>query len=268
LWLAAIAEVCSDKKGIAAHELHRKLGVDYKTAWHMLHRLREAMRPKGEQPKLTGTVEADATYVGGRYRRGAPVYWERVRDEIEMGIRNKDGSLRQGKGLAGRPHPRTQKSVVFGMKQRDGEVRAIVVEDEASQYVGPLMEQNIDLPNTRLMTDGHSSYRRIRHLGPHEVVDHSLEYVTDGDVHVQGIESFWSLLKRGVQGTYHHLSREYLDRYVDEFTWRHNRRSLSDGERLDTLMGQLDGRLPMADLRDQAHQPTRRSPRRTNEGEG
>ena len=263
LWLAAIVEVCSDKKGIAAHELHRKLGVDYKTAWHMLHRLREAMRPVGERPKLSGTVEADATYVGGRYRRGAPAYHERIRDEIEMGIRNKDGSLKQGKGLAGKPHPRTQKAVVFGISERGGEVRAMVVKDEAAKYVQPLMADNIDLPNTRLMSDGHSSYRRIKHLGPHEVVDHSLEYVRDGDVHVQGIESFWSLLKRGVQGTYHHLSHEYLDRYVDEFTWRHNRRGLSDGERLDALMGQLDGRLRLTELRDRAHAPTRRSLRRT-----
>ena len=145
LWLAAIAEVCSDKKGTAAHELHRKLGVDYKTAWHMLHRLREAMRSKGEQPKLTGTVEADATYVGGRYRRGAPIFHERIRDEIEMGIRKKGGSLKQGKGLAGKPHPRTQKAVVFGISERGGEVRAMVVKDEAAKYVQPLMEENIDL---------------------------------------------------------------------------------------------------------------------------
>ena len=87
--------------------------------------------------------------------------------------------------------------------------------------------------------------------------DHSLEYVR-GDVHTQGIESFWSLLKRGVNGTYHHLSREYLDRYIDEFTWRHNRRHLSDGERLADLLGQTEGRLELRELRDRAHRPDRR----------
>ena len=257
LWLAAIVEVCSDKKGIAAHELHRKLGVDYKTAWHMLHRLREAMRPAGERPRLSGTVEADATYVGGKSRRGAPVHHERIQDEIEMGLRHPDGRPKSGP-RKGQPHPRAKKTVVFGMAQRGGEVRAMVVQDEVGKYVQPLLMENVDLPNTRLMTDGHGSYRRIKHLGPHEVVDHSLEYVRDGDVHVQGLESFWSLLKRGVQGTYHHLSKEYLGRYVDEFTWRHNRRGLSDGERLDALMGQLDGRLRLTELRDQAHRQARR----------
>lgn len=248
LWLAAIAEVVSDKKGIAAHELHRKLNVDYRTAWHMLHRLREAMRPKEERPKLDGTVEADSTYVGGKTRRGAPAMHERIKDEMEMGLRPKRVPQAEW---------RQHKTVVFGMVKRGGDVRASVVEDEATAHVRPLLTENVDLPNTRLMTDGHPAYRTIKQLGPHQVIDHSLEYVRDGDVHVQNVESFWSLLKRAVNGTYHHLSPEYLDRYIDEFTWRHNRRRLTDGERLAQLLGQVEGRLELSELRNRAHSRAR-----------
>ena len=172
-WFAAIYLMSSSKKGISAHQLHRSLDITYKSAWFMCHRVREAMRDKGILEPLSGTVEADETYLHPRRRRGSPTHHERVRDEIEMGMR---------------PQPsrdwREGKPVVFGMVERGGKARTIKVSDSSRQTLRPIMLSGIDLKRSRLMTD--PAYRRIRDYLPHGVIDHELEYV-QGDVHTHRI---------------------------------------------------------------------------------
>ncbi len=227
-WFAAIYLMAASKKGMSAHQLHRQLGITYKSAWFMCHRVREAMRDKEMLP-LTGTVEADETYIGGK-PRGHRVWKERVTDEIEMGLRPK------------RKHYREEKAVVFGILERGGKVRTIHVPEATARTLTPLFKENIDLANAHLITDSHPAYRLIRKHLPHDIVRHEVEYVR-GDVHIQGIENYWSLLKRGIIGVFHHIGRDFLPCYLDEFQFRFNRRKISDEERFASLVGQTRGRV-------------------------
>jgi transposase-like protein len=195
----------------------------------MCHRVREAMKDKSPR-LLKGTIEADETYVGGK-KRGHPVWKERIQDEIQMGIRPKP-----------KRHPRMDKAPVFGMLERDGKVRTMILADVDSKTVRPIMAQNIDMKNSRLVTDAHSAYRLIKNYLPHEVVHHEETYV-DGDIHIQGIENYWSLLKRGIYGVFHHVDARYLPSYLNEFQFRFDARKINDGERFASLMGQTEGRL-------------------------
>ncbi len=231
-WLIAIHLMCSSKKGISALQLARELNMEhsYRHAWFMAHRIREAMKDKSF-PKLTGTVEADETYIYPKRQRGHPVQKELVKDEQEMGLRptiKKD--WREGK------------TTVFGILERGGSVRTMVVPKATAKELRPLLEGYIDTDNSKLMTDGHPAYRLIKHKMPHGIIDHEVTY-TDGDIHTQGIENYWSLLKRGLVGTFHHVDQEYLPEYLSEFEFRFNRRKVSDAERFASLMGQTQGRV-------------------------
>ena len=183
-WFAAIYLMCASKKGMSAHQIHRELDVTYKSAWFMCHRIREAMRDKDGLP-LTGVVEADETYIGARTRRGHKVWHERRQDEIEMGLR--EGPKRRG--------PYEGKEVVFGIRERGGRVRSIHVPSATTTTLRPLLRQNID-PKARLITDQSPIYRTMKGYFHHDMINHEIEYVR-GDVHTQGIEGNWSLLKRG-----------------------------------------------------------------------
>ena len=241
-WLAAIFDMVASKKGISAHQIHRKYGITYKAALFMAHRIRHAMR-SGSFDKLSGTVEADATFIGGKSRRGHPVKHERIQDEIEMGLRRKDGSLKSGP-RKGQPHPRTLKAGVFGMLERGGNVRTVAIErkDESAAELRPVLLENLD-PAARLITDSHLAYRRIKDYVRHDRIQHEIAYV-DGDVHTQNIEGYWSLLKRGLIGTFHHVSRHRLPMYLGEFEFRFNRRKTSDSQRFVDLLEQTGcGRL-------------------------
>ena len=224
----------------------------------MCHRIREAMKEKGERPILTGTIEADETYVGGK-ARGAPVARARRRAR-----RN------QSSGIA-------DKSIVFGLLQRGGEVRTIVVPNVKHVTTRDAMARHIDFRNARLVTDGHSAYRRINRFMPHAYVDHDTEYVSRDhpEVHTQGIENYWSIFKRGLIGTFHHVTPQYLGQYLPEFEYRFNRRRITDGERFADLLSRPQGRVtwwcrtpqpenPYA----QASGPVGGSPRRTSSHEG
>jgi len=241
-WFAGIALMCASKKGISAHQLHRMLWITYRSAWFMCQRVRHAMADKGPLEKLSGTVEADATFVGGKSRRGHPVRHELVQDEINMGLRRKDGSLKTGP-KKGQPHPRTRKAGVFGMLERGGRVRTVAIKarDESGAELRPVLLENLE-PTTRLITDSHSAYRLIKDYVRHDRIQHEIAYV-DGDVHTQNIEGYWSLLKRGLIGTFHHVDRTYLPMYLSEFQYRWNRRKTSDAERFEALLGQTEGRL-------------------------
>lgn len=230
-WFAAIMLMCSSKKGISAHQLHRSLDITYKSAWFMCHRVREAMREKGTLTPLSGVIEADETYLYPKRKRGSPVQHEVMQDEIAIGLR---------------PRPkkdwREGKTVVFGMVERGGKARTIKVSEPTGRVLQPIMLKGIDLKVSRLVTDGHPAYRKIKAYLPHDVIDHEIEYVRD-DVHTQNIDSYWSLLKRGIYGVFHHVSEGYLPCYLGEFEYRFNRRKISDAERFAALMAQTQGRV-------------------------
>ena len=231
-WFAAIYLMCSSKKGVSAHQIHRSLDITYKSAWFMCHRIREAMRDK-DGLLLSGTVESDETYIGPRRRRGHPLMHERIRDEIDMGLRE---APKKGR------YWQEGKAIVFGIVERGGRVVTAHVKEATSNELRPILLNNIDVKKSRLITDAHPAYRLIRNHLPHDVIRHESEYVR-GDVHTQNIEGYWSLLKRGLYGTFHHVDEGYLENYLNEFSFRFNRRKISDAERFASAMGQTRGRL-------------------------
>ena len=228
-WFAAVYLMCASKKGISAHQLFRMLEIgSYRTAWFMCHRIREAMMDKVASP-LTGTIEADETYIGPRTKRLGDHYKRTTIEERQAGAPNT-------------PSRRAGKEVVFGIIERGGRVRTRHIKQATRDTVRPIMRENIDMEDARLITDESSIYRRIKDELPHEIIRHQSEYVR-GEIHTQNIEGFWSLLKRGLYGTFHHVDAAYLGKYLDEFEYRFNERETSDGERFDRLMGQLQGRV-------------------------
>jgi transposase-like protein len=231
-WFAAIYLMCASKKGISAHQLHRQLDITYKSAWFMCHRVREAMSGNGAFQRLSGVIEADETYLYPKRQRGSKAHHEQIKDEIEMGLRPRPP----------RKGPYEGKTVVFGMVERGGQARTIKVPEATGRTLRPIMLKAIDLERSRLVTDGNPAYRRIKDYLPHDVIDHEIEYVR-GDVHTQNIDSYWSNLKRGVYGVFHHVSEGHLPSYLSEFDFRFNRRKISDAERFASLMSQTQGRL-------------------------
>lgn len=222
-WLAAIYLMCASKKGVSAHQIHRMLGVTYRTAWFMCHRVRHAMKDKG--PLLSGIIEADETYVGGKPRGHRAHRSER----LTMSDRIKEAW--------------EKKTPVFGILERGGRVRTLVIKPMTKRGAQAALAENIELSDSRLVTDESPLYFGIGDQLPHETVSHRREYVTGDGIHTQGIENFWSLLKRGLYGTYHHVTPEYLGMYADEFAFRFNARKMSDAERVASALQNVEGRL-------------------------
>ncbi len=192
-WFAATMLICVSKKGISANQMKRTLNVHYKTAWYLCHRIRAAMHEASPAP-LGGTVEADETYVGGKTK---------------------------GKGR----HYMGNKTIVAGVMERDGNVRLKVVGDASRRTLHAFLKDHIRPDTERIMTDDWVSYRGIGDADTkHEVVVHSSREYVRGDVHTNTIENVWSLLKRSIVGSYHHLSEKHLDAYLDELEWRFNNR--------------------------------------------
>jgi len=190
-WFLATYLICEAKKGLSANQLKRMLGVSYKTAWYLSHRIREAMKSDTSQ-KLRGIVEADETFVGGKYDR------RRKREP-------------------------NAKPCVVGVIQRGGDVRASKVPSRGARAIATFLKESVE-PGTTLMTDEYAGYQKVGKLYKHNSVNHSkLEYV-EGLTHTNSIENFWSLFKRGLVGSFHKVSEKHLDRYLDEFTYRFNGR--------------------------------------------
>ena len=229
-WLAAIFLVCSSKKGISAHQLHRLLEISYKAAWFMCHRIREGA--KTVLPPLRGIVEADETYIGSKtQRRGHPVQHERRRDEIEQGLRPKPP----------RRAPYQNKTTVLGLVERGGAVVSQVIPKTSGEHVKPFVTKRLALKDAVLMTDSHPVYRGMNKLLPHMAINHELEYVRGG-IHTQTIEGYWSLIKRSIYGTWHHIGDGYLPMYLAEMDYRYSNRKVSDSERFVQLLSQVGGK--------------------------
>lgn len=212
-WLVAMWLIANAKNGISSYELARSIGVTQKSAWFMLHRIRLAMQDD-DGGKLSGRVEVDETYIGGKARNMHPAKRERV-------IGDKRG------GWAG-------KAAVLGMLERTSEVapskvRLRVVKSSRRAELIPHIEANVE-PLTRVYTDALPSYEKMPDQFFHAMVDHAEKYV-DGQVHTNGLENFWSLLKRSIRGTYVSVEPFHLFRYLDEQAFRFNTRKLSDAGR-------------------------------------
>jgi len=203
-WLLAIHLLCASKKGMSAHHLHRMLGVTYKTAWFMAHRLRYAMTQEPLASKLSGTVEADETYVGGKRR-----------DRI---------------GRPGFGDP--QKTAVVALVERGGRVRAFPMPRVTVKNIREAVAEHVDFHRSRFITDESNLYAGYKAgIMPHDTVNHSHGEYVRGDVHTNTVEGFFSLLKRGIYGVYHHVGKGHLHRYCDEFSFRYSARGMDDGER-------------------------------------
>jgi transposase-like protein len=230
-WVRAIHLLCSSKKGMSAHQLHRMLGITYKSAWFMAHRIRYAMSQEPLSSKLNGTVEVDETYVGGR-RRGTK---------------------------RGRPGVQSHKAPVVALVQRNGQVRSFHLPRVTGENLKRVIRENVST-EAAIMTDDYSLYHGLRNeFASHDVVRHKYgEYARktrDGrNAHVNGAEGYFALLKRGIVGTFHHVSKRHLQRYLDEFDFRYNARKIKDGERaVLTIKGTAGKRLTYRDSRGFSH---------------
>ena len=213
-WLQATYLLTASKKGFSAHQLHRTLGVTYKTAWFIFHRLREAMRD-GEFPMLGGegkTVEADETFIGKKHEKP--------------------------KGARGYAH----KEAVLSLVERGGMVRSRHVPEVNAETLRPILNEQIET-DTILMTDEAGQYRPIgRDFASHETVRHGIGEYVRGDAHTNTIEGYFSIFKRGMKGIYQHCSSRHLKRYLSEFDFRYNERSLSDCERMGVALHGVVGK--------------------------
>ncbi len=215
-WLAAIWLIANSKNGVSSHEAARALGITQKSAWFLLHRVRLAMQT-GTFRKLGGDVEVDETFIGGKARN-----------------MHKDVRARKITGTGGK-----DKTIVAGALQRGGEVRAAVVPDRTRATLEGHVRQHV-APGAALYTDALESYSGLAEDYAHATVDHAERYV-EGQVHTNGIENFWSLLKRGLHGTYVSVEPFHLFRYLDERVFTYNQRGLTDFGRFAFVVGNVAG---------------------------
>lgn len=217
-WLLAVHLMCASKKGISAHQLHRMLGVTYKTALFMAHRIREAMKDSDGTPLGSngGTVEADETFWGN----------------------NKPKGQKKGRGYS-------QKMKVLSLVDRNGKKRSFHVDRVNAATLKPYLEQHI-AADANLMTDEASAYTLIgRSFATHGIVRHGLGEYAKGLVNTNSAESSFALLKRGLRGVFHHVGEQHLQRYVAEFDFRRNFRvknGFEDRERSEALLSQIGGK--------------------------
>ena len=217
-WLMAMWLIVNCKNGISSYEIHRSIGISQKSAWFLDHRIRLALT-EGSIEKLTGEIEADETFIGGKARN------------MHAGKR----ALRIT-GTGGK-----DKTAVMGILERGGKVRTKVIPNRKKHALQSEVRKHVEA-GSALYTDALLSYEGLAGEFAHQVVDHAVQYV-DGKIHTNGLENFWSLLKRGINGTYVSVEPFHLFRYLDEQAFRYNnRKDLSDGDRFDLAVRQIVGK--------------------------
>jgi transposase-like protein len=223
-WLPAMWMILNAKNGVSSCEIHRALGVSQKTAWFMLHRIRLAQQGK-QGGKLSGEVEIDETFIGGKSRN-----------------MHRSKRARVITGTGGR-----DKEIVMGMLERGGDVRVMHVETRRKRELQREIKEHVQA-GSAIFTDELLSYDGLESDYQHAVINHAIEYVNE-NVHTNGMENFWSLLKRGLHGTYVSVEAFHLFRYLDEQAFRYNNRKLTDAERFDIGVREIVGkRLTYAEL--------------------
>jgi transposase-like protein len=215
-WLPVVWLVSNCKNGVSSWEIHRHIGVTQKTAWFMLQRARLALQGKNGG-KLSGEIEADETLIGAKARNMHPGKREKARNQDNFG-----------------------KTIVAAVLERGGQVRTKVVKTRRKSELQQLVRDNVE-PGTQLYTDELKSYDGLTEFR-HEVINHAETYV-NGQLHTNGIENFWSLLKRSIKGTYVSVEPFHLFRYVDEQAFRYNnRKDMNDADRFDLAVSQIVGK--------------------------
>jgi transposase-like protein len=216
-WLCAMWMLANCKNGVSSYEIARAIKVTQKTAWFMLQRLRHAMHT-GSINKMTGTIEADETFIGGKARN---MHASKRAEKIH------------GRGPDG-------KAIVFGLLDREtGKVRASVVNTRRKHHIHQAIRDNV-AAGSELNTDALKSYDGLDEY-THKVIDHAEAYV-DGTVHTNRMENFWSLSKRAIKGTYVSIEPFHLFRYLDEESFRYNEREKNDSERFRQVLGSVNGK--------------------------
>jgi len=215
-WLLATHLMCSSKKGISAHQLHRMLGITYKSAWFMAHRIREAMKADGNEP-MGGQgeiVEADETYIGKKH------------------------GVKKGRAFH-------HKNAVVSLVERGGRVRSFKIDRASIKTVGRVVAENV-AKESALMTDQATYYGAVgKDFASHETVNHMLDEYVRGDAHTNTIEGFFSIFKRGMKGVYQHCDERHLHRYLAEFDFRYSNRAkldVTDRERTDKALKGIEGK--------------------------
>jgi transposase len=208
LWFYAMWIMTSTRCGVSAKQLERELGVTYKTAWRMFNLIRNRLMAQDYQGPLSGEVEADETFVGGKPRQS---------------YRNKVAA----RGWNMQTAYWDRKAIVFGAVQRGGKIRAEVISTSRGHVVRNKVREYV-LPASVVYTDDFHAYHKLSGKYTHKRINHSAKVYVDGDVHTQTIEGFFSLFKNGVRGVYHSVSKKWLQGYVNEYVWRYNHRD--DGE--------------------------------------
>lgn len=216
-WCYAFWRAATSKKGVAALEIKRHCQISYKSALFLMNRIRFAMAPDPDAPKLSGTVEADECYIGGKPRPMS--------------------------GQVNKPGRGTRKTPVFAIVERDGEIRRRVVPDVTGETLRGILREEVE-SSARIMTDEFGAYNGLGtwFSGGHLHVNHGTREYAVGDIYTNTAESSFAVVKRGIVGIYHNVSREYLHRYVWQFDFVWNNRELNDGERIEKAVRAAEGR--------------------------
>jgi transposase-like protein len=218
-WFLLSALMLNAKKGLSAYQAARDLGMNRPTVWSMMHRIRKAMESDQAQ-LLRDIVEMDEIYIGGKPRKG------KDKDDDDK------PSSPRGRG--------TKKTPVVGMIEQGGSVKTIATSkfELKGKDLKKLVRKHIDLEQTILVTDEYKGYLGMKNLICHLSVNHQKQY-TDGDIHTNTIESFWAILKRGILGQFHRVSKKYLQSYLHEFEYRYNRRNVDGAVTFENLLGRM-----------------------------
>ena len=228
-WFPAMYLISAHKKGISSVQLAKDLGVTQKTAWFMLHRIRESLRDKNST-LLSNVVEVDEVYIGGKVKN--------MSNTKRASMRTENGGTE------------SNKMMVIGMLEREGNLKLVVSgKNDTAENIKPIIRENVD-GDSFIVTDSSGNYFGLeKEFAGHETVNHSNnEYVRNGIIHTNGIEGAFSHLKRSIIGCYHQLSPKHLSRYCNETEYRYNTRKMNDGQRFELCLTQLAGRLSYKEL--------------------